>query len=165
MTPIPQFQIGEILPNFCLTAHDGLPSTVDDEMGSQGLVLFVLRGTWCPFCVHQIVATRARYPHFQRRGINVAFIIPEEKYKVDSFRMTVSRPLPFGLHADEASIQADQLAGKLLPGTSRHIGIYLLNRQREIKWQFVGNDDNYPAHRVVIAAIDDTLGTIINQMA
>lgn len=156
---------GDTLPNFTVTNIFGKQSTLDEEMGENGLTVFVLRGTWCPFCIHQIVATRARYPHFQRRGVNAVFVIPEEAFKIDGFRMTVSRPLPFGLHADEDGTIANTLAGEPLPGTSRKVAIYLLNPRREVKWRFVGWDDDYPPHQVVMDAVQEHISPTLNQTA
>lgn len=156
---------GDTLPDFGVTSVNGDKSTLQQEMGKNGLIVFVLRGTWCPFCIHQIVATRARYAHFQRRDVNAVFVIPEEAFKIDGFRATVSKPLPFGLHADEEATIANLLVGELVPGTSRKVGIYLLNPERKIMWRFVGWDDDYPAHQVVIDAIQEHIPASLNQSA
>ncbi|MCI0712665.1 MAG: peroxiredoxin family protein [Chloroflexi bacterium] len=156
---------GDTLPDFKVTSVNGDESTLQQEMGEKGLIIFVLRGTWCPFCVHQIVATRARYPHFQHRGINAVFIIPEESFKIDAFRMTVRKSLPFGLHADEDATIADMLVGAVPPSTTRKVGIYLLNPEREIVWRFVGWDDEYPTHQDVIDAVQEYISTSLNQTA
>jgi peroxiredoxin len=156
---------GDTLPDFKVTNVNGDESTLQQEMGENGLLIFVLRGTWCPFCVHQIVATRARFPHFQRRGVNAVFVIPEEAFKTDAFRLTVRKPLPFGLHADEDATIADMLVGAVPPGTTRKVGIYLLNLEREIVWRFVGWDDDYPVHQDVIDAIQEKVSTSLNQTA
>jgi peroxiredoxin len=160
-----KLDLGDQLPDFKVTSADGEDSTLQSEMGTNGLLIYVLRGTWCPFCIHQIVAARARYPNLQKHGVNAVFVIPEEVFKIDGFRLTVSRPLPFGLHADEEATIANTLAGEPLPGTSRKVAIYLLNREREVKWRFVGWDDDYPAHHVVLDAIKEHLAPSLNQTA
>ena len=159
-----QVERGDTLPDFKITNVYGDESTLQQEMGKNGLIIFVLRGTWCPFCIHQIVATRVRYIHFQRRGVNAVFVIPEEAFKVDGFRLTVSKPLPFGLHADEDATIADLLVGAALPGTSRKIGIYLLNRERKIVWRYVGWDNDYPSHQVVMDAIQENVSTSVSEI-
>ena len=142
------FAVGDILPDYNTTNLDRNPSTLSAEMGENGLLLFVLKGTWCPFCVHQLVATRARYNKYRGYGFNVNFIIPEDEYKVGTFVETASRPFPFGLHADVDETISNSLVGA--PAPSRKIGIYLLNRDREIMWQFIGMEDDYPSTTLIL---------------
>lgn len=148
------YTIGNILPNFTVVNAQRQASTLHDEMGEAGLLIHVLRGTWCPFCVHQLMAMSARYPKFTKRGVTTTFIIPEEDYKVSSFVTTSARPLPFGLFADEKAEITEQLTGKLIEGQSRKIGLYLINTNRELVWSWVGYEDTYPATSVIFDEIE-----------
>ena len=157
MSSKPLYTLGDVVEDMPLTNVQGVASKISQEMGEAGLLLFALRGTWCPFCVHQLIATRARYPHYTKRGVNAAFIIPEADYIVQSFVQTASRPLPFGVHADMDGTLSEALVGAYEDGTARKIGVYLLNAKREVMWQFVGYDDTYPSHTELLNAIDAML--------
>ena len=151
----PEFEIGDVIPNWTLTDEEQNSITINEAMGENGLLLYTLRGTWCPFCVHQIVATRSRYDEFLKLGIKMNFIIPEAQHTVDSFAMTVSRPLPFGLHSDPNAELANLFTGKPAPSHVRNIGIYLINTDREIVWKFVGSENEYPTSTIIMRAIEN----------
>lgn len=161
---LPQ-NIGTTLPDYPITNSERAKSVLSQEMGERGLLIFVLRGTWCPWCVHQIMAARTRYPKYVRRGVNAVFISPEDEPKVDAFALTTSRPLPFGLHADESAEIANSLVGAPDEGTSRKVGVYLLNPDREVVWGFAGWDDDFPTNTQILEAIDTQLPSVVEHTA
>lgn len=157
--------IGTALTDYTVTSSERQASTLSAEMGARGLLIFVLRGTWCPWCVHQIMAARTRYPKYEQRGLKAVFVIPEEEPKVGAFALTTSRPLPFGLHADESAEIANLLVGEPEPGTSRKVGIYLLNPDRKVIWGFAGWDDDFPTNTQILDAIDTKLPSAVEHSA
>lgn len=157
--------IGQILPDYTVTNSERQSALLSEEMGTRGILIFVLRGTWCPWCVHQIMAARTRYPKYLKRGVKAVFVIPEEESKVGTFALTASRPLPFGLHADESAEIANLLVGAPEEGTSRQVGLYLLNAEREVVWGFAGWDDEFPINSDVLEVIDTKLPSVVDQTA
>ena len=157
--------IGTTLTDYTVTNSERQGTTLTEEMGTRGILVFVLRGTWCPWCIHQIMATRSRYPKYLKRGVKVVFVIPEEEPKVSAFSLTTSRPLPFGLHADESAEIANLLVGAPEMGASRKVGLYLLNTEREVVWGFAGWDDDFPSNTQVLDAIDTQLTSAIEHSA
>ena len=161
---LPQ-SIGTKLTDYTVTNSDRQATTLSSEMGTRGILVFVLRGTWCPWCVHQIMAASSRFPKYLKRGVKAIFVIPEEEPKVSAFTLTTSRPLPFGLHADESAEIAGLLVGEPEAGTSRQVGIYLLNQDREVIWGFTGWDDDFPSNIQILEAIDTKLPSAVENSA
>lgn len=153
-----EYTIGATLPDLVVTDSDNMPSTLSKQMGERGLLLYVLRGTWCPFCVSQIHSMRRRYPRYQQLGVETVFIVPEPHANVYSFAISSPTPLPFGLHADENTELADSLTQPVDNPNDRPIGIYLLNNAREIVWRFVGPEDQgYPSQQDLNTLIEENL--------
>lgn len=154
----PKYEVGDILPDIVVTDADSQPTTLSQEMGEKGLLLFALRGTWCSFCVGQIHTMQKRYPVYSQLRVNSVFIVPEAQTKVWSFAISSPKPLPFGLHADESQAITNDLT--LTPPTpsERPLGIYLLNRERKIVWRYVGFEaDEYASQVALVSAINTYL--------
>ena len=149
------YKLSEVVPNFRITDMDGLPSTLDAVMGEHGLLVFVLRGTWCVFCVHQIVTTRLRYAKYQKHGINALFVVPQDDQSVQYFLDDFSSPLPFPLHPDPFRIITN-----LLTEHGAQLGISLLNPQRRIEWRYTGEGDDYPTFRTIMSVLDEYLARV-----
>lgn len=155
MVDKPKYDVGDILPNLIVTDADSQPTTLNDEMGDRGLLLFALRGTWCSFCVGQIHTMQKRYPIYQNMGVNSVFIVPEAHTKVWSFTISSRQPLPFGLHADERQDVTDSLTLTPTTPSERPLGIYLLNRDRKVLWRYVGFEaDEYASQDALLTAIN-----------
>jgi peroxiredoxin len=151
----PQYDVGDILPDLEVTNEGHQPSTLDEQMGHNGLLIFVLRGTWCPFCVLQIHKTQRRHQTYLQQGVDCVFIVPEDKDSVFGFMVSSRKPLNFGLHADENNRLADALTYKPETPSDRPLGIYLINPQRQIVWRYIGEDaDTYPGKQEIIEAIN-----------
>ena len=149
-----QYEIGTILPDMMVTDANNMPSTLSKQMGDAGLIIYVLRGTWCPFCVGQINTVRRRFPKYQKQGVNTVFIVPEASANVYSFALSSPNPLPFGLHADEKNEIAASLTFAVENPNDRPLGIYLIGQDRKVLWRFVGTeDDGYPSQQDLLDII------------
>ncbi len=62
------------------------------------LVLVFFRGRWCPFCVGQLEAWNAVWPHLQREGVSLAAISPQTVHQC--FLMHDQHGLKFPLLSD-----------------------------------------------------------------
>ena len=154
----PKYEIGDILPDIVVTDADSQPTTLSQEMGDKGLLLFALRGMWCSFCVGQIHTMQRHYPMYSRLGVNSVFIVPEAQTKVWSFAISSPKPLPFGLHADESQVITNALTMTPDTPSERPLGIYLLNGERKIVWRYVGFEaDEYASQDTLVAAINNYL--------
>ncbi len=154
----PKHNVGDLLPDLTVTDLEDQPTPLSAQMGENGMLLVVLRGTWCPFCVGQIHNMRRRYPAFRKLGVSLMFVVPEDRASVWSFAISSPEPLPFALHADETIEIADDLT--VVPDTpsDRPLAIYLLTPQRRIVWRYVGEDsETYPSHQKLLQVIYDVL--------
>lgn len=153
-----RYNIGDIVPNLSVVDAQNQPTTLDEQMGEQGMLIFVLRGTWCPFCVGQIHTMRRRYPVYAKMGVNSLFVVPESHTSVWSFAISSPEPLPFIIHADEERAITNELVDLSSdPNMAQALGVYLLNAQRQVIWRFVGMDDDYPSHSKLEKTLVDTL--------
>lgn len=121
-------------------------------MGSCGLLIFVLRGTWRPISVTQVHTIRRNYQELIERGITPVFISPEAEDSVWTFKISQPHPLPFALHADPKRTTTQMF---VIP---ENIGIlpavYLLNRERQIVWTYIGeHSEDRPNQAQLIEAI------------
>lgn len=154
-----QYDVGTVMPDLLVNDADNMPTYLKSQMGERGLLIYVLRGTWCPFCVGQIDRMRRRYPKYQAQGVNTVFIVPETHATVNGFAISVSNPLPFELVADENLALSDALTRPVDTPNERPIGIYLLNKNREIVYRFVGHEDeNFPTQTDIFDLIEQYLG-------
>lgn len=68
---------GNVAPDFVLPAHDGSLLRLSDLIRDAPLVLFFIRGMWCPYCREQMHAVKDAAPEFAAAGLKVAIITPE----------------------------------------------------------------------------------------
>lgn len=149
------YDIGATVPDLIVTDADNMPASLTSQMGERGLLIYVLRGTWCAFCIGQIDKMRRRYPKYQARGVNTVFIVPEPQATVYGFAVSAPQPLPFSLHADEQLDIANSLTREVDEPNQRPIGIYLLSPKREVVWRFVGHEDeDFPSQDRIFDQIE-----------
>lgn len=154
----PKYAVGDVLPDLTVSDLEGQPTPLSAQMGDAGLLLVVLRGTWCPFCVGQIHAMRRYYPRFRELGINLVFVVPEDQARVWSFAVSSPEPLPFALHADERIEITDDLT--MVPETpsDRPLALYLLRPNRRIVWRYIGDDaETYPSYQQLLVTVTEHL--------
>lgn len=150
------YQLGERVPDIFVSDAEGKLKMLSEQLGERGLLIFVLRGTWCPTCVAQIQTVRRNYQKYAAEGVNTVFISPETEDNVWAFRISQPTPLPFGLHADpdrqtmELFIQSDAIGE--LPAA------YLLDTQRRVIWRHLGiRADDRPSHQQILDAMTQFL--------
>ncbi len=149
------YDVGATLPDIIVNDADNMPTSLKSQAGERGLLIYVLRGTWCSFCIGQIDRVRRRYPKYQEQGVNTVFIVPEPHSTVYGFSISTAKPLPFNLYADEQFAIADVLTRPVDVPRERPIGIYLLNAQREVVWRFIGHEDeNFPSQDDILTMIE-----------
>jgi|GEM_PF-4247281 len=151
------FYVGDHLPDLKIADDKGSLKPLSDQMGKNGLAIFVLRGTWCPSCVSQISGVQRNYGQYSNKGVQSVFISPEEASAVEAFKISHPTPLKFGLHSDPKRETTELFLPKI--ENSPETATYLLNKEREVVWVRLGNaETDFPTHGEVITAIETHLG-------
>src|SRR5258708_25794956 len=69
--------VGAKSPEFELQDHDGSILCSADLLANGRLVLCLIRGRWCPFCVGQMEAMNLVLPELERAGATLVAISPQ----------------------------------------------------------------------------------------
>jgi len=68
---------GSDLPEFELSDQNGSAIRSTNLLQNGPVVLFFIRGRWCPFCIAQLEAINSLVPHFQSLGASMVAISPQ----------------------------------------------------------------------------------------
>jgi peroxiredoxin len=98
--------VGSKIPAFQLPDHDGKSVSSSDLLARGRLVLFFIRGRWCPFCVAQTEAMNLVLPEIERAGATLVAISPQTARQ--SFFMRDQHKLRFPLLSDAGNNLARQ---------------------------------------------------------
>jgi peroxiredoxin len=98
--------VGSKIPAFQLPDHDGKSVSSSDLLARGRLVLFFIRGRWCPFCVAQTEAMNLVLPEIDRAGATLVAISPQTAKQ--SFFMRDQHKLRFPLLSDAGNNLARQ---------------------------------------------------------
>jgi len=146
--------VGAKAPAFELPDHDGKMVSSSDLLARERIVICVIRGRWCPFCVGQMEAMNLILPQITDAGAALVAISPQTVKQ--SYFMHDQHKLRFPLLSDAGNIVARQfgLTYRVPPAQE---AVY---RQAFVKLPFTNGDDSWelpiPATYVV-----DRDGTIV----
>jgi peroxiredoxin len=98
--------VGSKMPAFQLPDHDFKSVSSSDLLARGRLVLFFIRGRWCPFCVGQTEAMNLVLPEIERAGATLVAISPQTAKQ--SFFMRDQHRLRFPLLSDAGNNLARQ---------------------------------------------------------
>ena len=98
--------VGAQAPSFELPDHNGKLASSADLLSQSKLILFFLRGRWCPFCVGQAEAMNLIVPQIQEAGANLIAVSPQTVKQ--SFFMHDQHKLRFPLLSDAGNKVAQQ---------------------------------------------------------
>jgi peroxiredoxin len=150
------FNVGDIVPDLRVVDSGGRLKPLSEQMGEKGLLVFVLRGTWCAFCVNQINSVQRNYHRYANQGVETVFITPEPYESIETFKLSLARPLPFGLHADPTRQTVEYFVERGAVGVSP--ATYVLDRDRRIVWRYIGkHEEDRPGHNQITQVIADYL--------
>lgn len=148
-----RYSIGDILPDVSANDSDGITRQISAHMGERGLLLFVLRGTWCSICLAQMRTVQRNYKHYQELGVQSVFLSPEDETAIFSYQVSLPRPPAYTLYADpekktiQLLLNPDDIG--VLPAT------YLLDTERRVMWVHRGQHaEDRPTHANLLAAIE-----------
>ncbi len=92
---------GQAAPGFELPDQNGNTVSSTDLLQRGALVLFFIRGRWCPFCVGQVEAMNAVTGKIRSRGAELVAISPQTVHQ--NFLMSDQHKLSFPLLSDQAN--------------------------------------------------------------
>jgi len=98
--------VGEVAPLFELQDHCGKLVSSRDLLEKGNLVVFFIRGRWCPFCVGQVEAMNIIAPDIQQSGASLVTISPQTVQQ--SYFMHDQHKLRFPLLSDAGNLIARQ---------------------------------------------------------
>lgn len=98
--------VGMAAPAFALPDQNGKTVSSNELLSKGLLVLFFIRGRWCPFCVGQVEAMNLALPEIQRAGASLAAVSPQTVKQ--SFFMADQHKLRFPLLSDASNNVARQ---------------------------------------------------------
>lgn len=146
--------VGAKAPAFELPDHDGKMVSSSDLLARERIVVCVIRGRWCPFCVGQMEAMNLTLPQITDAGAALVAISPQTVKQ--SYFMHDQHKLRFPLLSDAGNIVARQfgLTYRVPPAQE---AVY---RRAFVNLPFTNGDDSWelpiPATYVV-----DRDGTIV----
>lgn len=153
------YVLGKIVPDIFVADSEGQLKLLSAQVGKRGLLIFVLRGTWCPTCVAQIQTVRRHYQKYASEGVETVFISPEAEENVWAYRISQPTPLPFGLYADPNHQTAQLFIQDEAVGTLP--AAYLLDGERRVVWRYLGTRaDDRPSHQQILDAVTQFLPSI-----
>lgn len=97
---------GQRAPDFQFKDHNGKPVRSSELLNHGQLVICVIRGRWCPFCVGQMEAMNLIVPELQQAGASLVAISPQTVQQ--SFFMHDQHKLRFPLLSDAGNQVARQ---------------------------------------------------------
>lgn len=98
--------VGAKAPPFSLPDHDGKVISSSDLLSRGKLVLCVIRGRWCPFCVGQMEAMNLALPFIEEAGASLVAVSPQTVKQ--SYFMHDQHKLRFPLLSDAGNNVARQ---------------------------------------------------------
>jgi peroxiredoxin len=150
--------IGSRIPEFQLQDHDGKTVSSADLLAKGRLVLCIIRGRWCPFCVGQMEAMNLILPEIEQAGATLAAVSPQTVQQ--SFFMRDQHKLRFPLLSDAGNKVARQF-GLTYRVPDEQRAIY---QRAFVNLPFVNGDDSWelpiPATYVI-----DRDGTVLYAFA
>jgi peroxiredoxin len=146
--------IGEKVPSFELQDHNGKVIRSSDLLSDRRLVLWFIRGRWCPFCVGQMEAMNLIVPQLEQAGATLAAISPQTVKQ--SFFMHDQHKLRFPLLSDTGNKVARQF-GLTYRVPAAQEAIY---RRAFVNLPFTNGDDSWELP-IPATFIVDRDGTIL----
>jgi peroxiredoxin len=150
------YDIGDTLTDIRVSDPLGHLKLLSDQIGERGLLVFVLRGTWCAICVEQMTTIQRNYHRFVGQGVTSVFLTPEAEGPVHTYKISQPTPLQYGLHPDpelsalEQFIQRDSIG--LLPA------VYLIDHNLRVVWRHLGeHSEDRPSNTRLLQIIDAVL--------
>lgn len=108
-------QVGAVAPDFTLRGPDGKAVSLSEQLAHGPVVLYFVRGGWCPFCTLTLRALARAWPAIRRRGASLLAISPQTARKCLNTIDVSALPFPVLSDNDNAVARRYGLAVALPP--------------------------------------------------
>lgn len=144
--------VGSQLPHFEVQDEEGKLQTPQSLMGTNGLLLVFVYGTWCAPCVQTFYSLGRTSQAFLNEGVNVAVVSVDDAPTLKNFKLTSSTPLNFPLLADPEE-ELHKLYDSAVAKT-----YLIVDPDGIVQAKFVNADGNSkPSHQALLGAIQEHL--------
>lgn len=93
---------GTILPDFCLEDSKGQSFCLEEMVQTNGLVIFFIRGTWCPVCVRLLTQVNRIIWQIKNRGTGFVCIACDTPEAIFAYKISAEPPLDFPILIDSS---------------------------------------------------------------
>lgn len=139
-------------PDFELYNDTEQLTSLDSLLGTRGALLAFIHGTWCAGCVQTIHQLQRYARTYADSGVQVAVIAIDPPYRLNTFKLSASTPVPFPMLADESG------AVHTLYNLEKLTAYVLVDNGRSVKAKFVDAGNHIlPGHRTLMEAIKQHL--------
>lgn len=134
--------------SFALSNHKNMTYTLDDLMGTNGVLLSFIGDIWHPTSVRRILWLQRHVGKFALMGTPVAVLVRDLNETLYGFEMSNPLPVPFPLLADETGDVHRQYQ------MNRHPGLLLIDKQSMIREKWLMPPDRvWPPMKELVNAI------------
>lgn len=99
-TDLNPLQSGTVLPNFCLEDPKGQSICLDEMVQENGLIIFFIRGTWCPVCVRLLTQVNRIIGQIRKCDTGLVCIACDTPEAIFAYKISVEPPLDFPILID-----------------------------------------------------------------
>jgi peroxiredoxin Q/BCP len=133
---------GSTLPAITLQDHEGKLYNLLDFVGTKGMVVAFIHGTWCPFCIRQLIRLDLVAPELQSLDVGLVCIANES---AESYSQGAPMPLRYPLLPDAAPSVAHQFGIYDPDHESPYPAIFYADQEGKVLYTDVSSDpDCYP---------------------
>lgn len=145
---------GTLATEFCLPDHSNVFRTIDELMGSEGVLLGFIGDIWQPTSVRRILWLQRHAPKLANLGMPTALLARDHPHTLSGFYRSSPLPVEFPLLADPEGTVHLQFHMALSPG------LLLIDRHHIIREKWMMSDDHvWPRLAELVQTINDYQAT------
>ena len=129
--------LGQPAPDFTAVDANGNPVQLSAFRGQQAVMLLFYRGGWCPFCVSHLDDIQALFPSLAQYNVQLLAISPDDAEASAKLAGKFEQPYVF---VSDAGLAITDLYGIRRDEALPHPAVFLVDRQGNIAWYYVGED-------------------------
>ncbi|MBC7798048.1 MAG: redoxin domain-containing protein [Pyrinomonadaceae bacterium] len=155
--------VGDVAPDFTLTANNGKPVTLSKAVKSSPVVLVFYRGYWCPYCANQLAELRSLLKTNEKSQIFAISIDAPDKSNelIKKIESDGKGKINYSLLSDANAktvnaygLHDPRYDGKKVDGIP-YPTVYVVDKNRKVSWAKLEKDyKNRPTNDEIRAALD-----------
>ncbi|GAB4580199.1 MAG: hypothetical protein Fur0022_29380 [Anaerolineales bacterium] len=146
---------GTTLPNFCLSGLDHQRVCLPDLRGEKGTVISFVHGTWCPYCVRQLMRLNQLAPQLYQRNVGIVCVTQDTPESLSAFQHSAQPSLRYPLLADSTPSLSHDFGVFDPDHNSPYVAVFYANTADEVQYSDVSSDpDCYPNLLRLLEVID-----------